>query len=397
MRVAHVVPQFHPEVESIATFALRLARHQRLAGVNAEVVTLDRLLSNPSVELPAHDCVQGVPVRRISYVGSRAYPLALGVLSCIEPFDIVHVHGTGFFRRYLALTRMVHRKPLVISTHIGEFDEKQRLPLASHFWTGVARRYVQEYESVLGWHQREILGVAIRCFTRKQAIERIDHGLRTGERLNVCFANSHTLNISSKNGDLRNALEQFLVLNDGLGLDIASTFKFGKPFMANLNGTDFVPAFLAMTRHKLRLYLVGSTDPVVAQAAMKLRDRYPWHSVVGWRNGFFTGSHDIEETCRNIRAMAADCVLVGMGNPLQEFWIANHAAKTGARLLFGVGALFDFEAERVGRAPMWVRNLRCEWIYRLLQEPSRLARRYLIGNVVFLSKVIADARSQART
>ena len=99
------------------------------------------------------------------------------------------------------------------------------------------------------------------------------------------------------------------------------------------------------------------------------------------RNGFFADAADAEETCRQIRAAHADCVLVGMGNPLQELWIDPFGAKTGARLLFGVGALFDFEAGSVRRAPSWVRQLRCEWIYRLLQEPRRLARRYVIGNL----------------
>jgi alpha-1,3-mannosyltransferase len=209
----------------------------------------------------------------------------------------------------------------------------------------------------------------------------------------VGFANAHSLNIASTNNAFRQALRGFLVLNDGLGLDIASRIKFGKPFVANLNGTDFVPDFLAKTRHRLRIYLIGTTDPVVAQAAQSFRVRYPWHSVVGWRNGFFTGPDDIEETCRSVRAAKADCVLIGMGNPLQELWIADHGAKTGARLLIGVGALFDFMAERVHRAPSWVQSLRCEWVYRLLQEPRRLVRRYLIGNVVFLSRAIADGRS----
>jgi exopolysaccharide biosynthesis WecB/TagA/CpsF family protein len=89
-------------------------------------------------------------------------------------------------------------------------------------------------------------------------------------------------------------------------------------------------------------------------------------------------------------------VLVGMGNPLQELWIAEHGDKTGARLLFGVGALLDFRAGQVQRAPTWVRNLRCEWIYRLLQEPRRLARRYLVDNFVFLARVLADVRQTGR-
>lgn len=104
------------------------------------------------------------------------------------------------------------------------------------------------------------------------------------------------------------------------------------------------------------------------------------------------GLQDIEQTCADIRAVRADCVLVAMGNPLQEIWIDEHGDKTGATLFFAVGALLDFQAGTVRRAPAWVRRLRCEWIFRLLQEPLRLAQRYLIGNFVFLGRVLADAK-----
>ena len=81
-----------------------------------------------------------------------------------------------------------------------------------------------------------------------------------------------------------------------------------------------------------------------------------------------------------------------MGNPLQELWIDEHGAVTGATLFFAVGALLDFQAGTVRRAPAWVRRLRCEWIFRLFQEPLRLAQRYLIGNFVFLGRVLTDVR-----
>jgi alpha-1,3-mannosyltransferase len=239
---------------------------------------------------------------------------------------------------------------------------------------------------------RTILGVTIRVFNREQAIASIDQALASRERLNVCFANAQTLNIAYDNGRFRSSLQRFLVLNDGLGVDIASRIKFGRRFEENLNGTDFVPDFLAMTQHRLRVYLVGTTDAVIKRAAQGFRVRYPRHMMVGWRNGFFADLQDIEETCRDIRAARADCVLVGMGNPLQELWIDEHGEKTGAKLLVGVGALFDFQAGTVRRAPQWVRSLRCEWVYRLLQEPRRLARRYLIGNFLLLGWVLADAR-----
>jgi alpha-1,3-mannosyltransferase len=239
---------------------------------------------------------------------------------------------------------------------------------------------------------RTILGVTIRVFDREEAIASIDQALASAERLNVCFANAQTLNIAYANARFSSALQRFLVLNDGLGVDIASRVKFGRPFAENLNGTDFVPDFLGMTQHRLRVYLVGTTDAAVKQAAHKFRARYPRHTIVGWRNGFFTGLQDIDETCRNIRAARADCVLVGMGNPHQELWIDEHGHKTGASLLLGVGALFDFQAGVVRRAPQWIRSLRCEWVYRLLQEPRRLAHRYLVGNFLLLGRVLADVR-----
>ena len=263
-------------------------------------------------------------------------------------------------------------------------------------WSRAAGRYAQSNEGVPGRGEREILGVSIKCFTREEAIAHIDRSLQSEQILCVCFANAHTLNIASTTRQVREVLRRFLVLNDGVGVDIASRLKYGRAFPENLNGTDFVPALLALTRHRLRLYLVGSTDAAVGHAATSFQRRFPQHCIVGWRNGFLKDENDIEETWRDIRAAQVDCVLVGMGNPMQEFWIANHAIKTGARLLIGVGALFDFEAGRVVRAPIWVRNMRCEWAYRFLQEPKRLASRYLIGNIAFLSKAVLDSWNHRR-
>lgn len=239
---------------------------------------------------------------------------------------------------------------------------------------------------------RTILGVRIEDLSRDSAIALIDERLAAGLETKICFANAQALNVACDNPDFRKALADFVVLNDGLGTDLACRLKFGHPFTENLNGTDFVPDYLGRTDQTLRIYLVGTNDDTVARAAEVLGHAYPRHSVVGYRNGFFQDRQDIEQTCAEIRQSTANCLLVGMGNPLQELWIAEHGGKTGAKLFFGVGALLDFQAGRVPRAPEWLRSLRCEWIYRLAQEPRRLARRYLIGNLVFLGRVMADAR-----
>ena len=238
---------------------------------------------------------------------------------------------------------------------------------------------------------RTILDVTISDMGGQRAIAHIDRALSRRETLYVCFANAHTLNVAAADDRFRAALKDFLLLNDGLGVDIASRIKFGKTFRENLNGTDFLPDFLNKTQHSLRIFLLGSTDDVAEKAALAIKSACPRHEIVGYRNAFFCGPQDIEMTCCDIRKSGADCVLVGMGNPLQELWIHEHARKTGAHVFFGVGALFDFQAGKVYRAPAWVRRVRCEWAFRLLQEPIRLARRYMIGNAVFLGRALVDA------
>lgn len=435
MRVAHIVPQFDPADGGEAWNVRQLVRAQRLFGLSAEVVTLDRLDGPGARRLPPFDSIGGIPVRRARHTGWGPLGYPAGLLSYLEPFDLVHVHGSGPLARYLALTQILHRKPLVLSLGTREaalgkarqlLERLTMLPFKRIFvqpaegeprpvpnvparkiwtiaepqepgteaaWPDTARDTVRAYESLIGWRERSILGVTIRPMGQRQSVAHIDQALSAGERLNVCFANAHFLNIASENEAFRGALRNFLVLNDGIGTDIASRIKFGRPFQANLNGTDFVPHLLSRTRHALSIYLIGTSDEAVAKAARTLKARYPRHTIAGWRNGFFNSAEEIEETCRAVREARADCVLVGMGNPLQELWIDAHGGKTGAKLLIGVGALFDFEAGAVRRAPAWVRRAHCEWLYRLAQEPRRLFRRYVIGNVVFLGRAVADARS----
>jgi alpha-1,3-mannosyltransferase len=88
--------------------------------------------------------------------------------------------------------------------------------------------------------------------------------------------------------------------------------------------------------------------------------------------------------------------LVAMGNPMQEMWLAEHLEATGCRLGFGVGALFDFLSGDVLRAPLWVQSARLEWAYRLIKEPGRLWRRYVLGNPIFLLRVFGQWWSGAR-
>ena len=238
--------------------------------------------------------------------------------------------------------------------------------------------------------KRQIGKVAVDVTDRARALAAIDAKACAGEPLMVGFCNAHTVNMADARPDFAASLADALILNDGIGVDLGSRILYGTRFPDNLNGTDLTPAVLDTAACSLRLFLVGSPEGVAEQAAAVLAARYPRHSVVGTQHGFF-GEAEESAIVDRIVASGANLVLVGMGHPRQEIFAARHWRRI-AGVTMCIGAFLDFTAGRVSRAPGWVRALRSEWLYRLAIEPRRMARRYLIGNIVFLKNRLAERR-----
>ena len=237
---------------------------------------------------------------------------------------------------------------------------------------------------------RDILGVPVLAAETGEAIAALDRAVAdaaaTRRPMMLAFLNAHTSNLAAKNPEFAAVMRAALVLNDGVGVDIASRLLHGAPFPANLNGTDFTPAYLAATRARLRIYIVGSAGDVAERTAREFARIAPQHDYVGARDGFFTDDAGVAAA---IRASGADLVLVGMGCPRQELWAARHLVVPGGVSAFCVGGLLDFTAGAKPRAPALARRLRLEWVYRLLLEPGRMWRRYLVGNAVFMGRLFA--------
>jgi len=119
---------------------------------------------------------------------------------------------------------------------------------------------------------------------------------------------------------------------------------------------------------------------------------HPALRVAGWRDGYFDKAESAA-IADQIRRSRADLLFVAMGSPAQEFWIAENLERTGARFAMGVGGSFDHLSGRKPRAPRWMQRAGLEWLYRLLREPHRLWRRYLVGNTQFLRLVVRQRRS----
>ncbi len=206
--------------------------------------------------------------------------------------------------------------------------------------------------------------------------------------LQLCFVNPDCVNIARRNPRYRNAVNRAeLVAPDGIGMRIAGKI-LGKGFRQNVNGTDLFPRLCErLAKDGGRLYLLGGRPGVAEDVADWVARHYPGVEIGGLQHGYFDIG-DQDAVIKRIQASHADVLLVAMGAPRQDLWIQEHAPRTGVKVAMGVGGLFDFYANRIPRAPQWLREVGLEWAFRLYQEPRRMWRRYLVGNVSFLTAVL---------
>ncbi|SJZ98097.1 WecB/TagA/CpsF family glycosyltransferase [Consotaella salsifontis] len=227
-------------------------------------------------------------------------------------------------------------------------------------------------------------------------ISMIEASLATRSHLKIAFVNAHCFNVAAESSDYRDSLGAFLVLPDGIGMDIASRALFGEAFPENLNGTDLTPAILERIGRPLRVALVGGEPGVVETAARHLAERYPRHAFLPVSHGYFGEGSPTMEVLARLRSACPDLVLVGLSVPRQELFIARHMSGQEGTVVMAIGAFLDFAAGKVPRAPAAVRLWRLEWAFRLAIEPRRLWRRYVVGNPAFLLRVALLRFGRAR-
>jgi exopolysaccharide biosynthesis WecB/TagA/CpsF family protein len=249
---------------------------------------------------------------------------------------------------------------------------------------------VRQMPGVSSW--KDILGIQVANIDLATAI-RLLRGFVVEKRFTkICFLNAHNANVACSDPEFTEALRDFLVLSDGIGVDIAAKLLYGEPFPANLNGTDFIPALLAAEPRPLTIALLGAKRANAEAAAVRFSAFAPRHRFVVIHDGYFSPEQE-PSILERIEALRPDILLVAIGVPRQELWIAKNITSRHCTLPMAVGALLDFVSGAVPRAPKWMRQLRLEWVFRLLIEPSRLWRRYVLGNPIFLARVVRQKLS----
>jgi len=237
-----------------------------------------------------------------------------------------------------------------------------------------------------------LFGVPVSNASLQETLNWIIDRVRSGKKAMVPFVNAHCFNVACKNSSYHNVLKNATrILPDGSGVRFAFNFHSFN-LKANLNGTDLFPHLCQQAaKEKLPIFLLGAAPGVAESVADKMTKRFPELQVAGTHHGFFT-DHDEHDIIHRINHSGARLLLVAMGVPQQEIWLARNIHQLNTIVNLGVGGLFDFYAQRVSRAPLWLRELGMEWTWRFIQEPKRMWQRYILGNPVFLFRAWLDSR-----
>lgn len=162
----------------------------------------------------------------------------------------------------------------------------------------------------------------------------------------------------------------------------------GLPVQDRVNGTNLMMRLIAEADHrKLRIFLLGATESVLNAVCRKIEQDFPGARIVGAHHGYFTRDEETR-VIDQIRQSGADILFVAISSPRKETWLAANKVELGIPFMMGVGGSFDVIAGLVRRAPDWAQRAGLEWFYRLMQEPRRMWRRYLIGNSLFVWMVL---------
>jgi len=230
----------------------------------------------------------------------------------------------------------------------------------------------------------DICGIEVANLSEDEAISFIDRLVdKTGPHY-AAVVNAAKIVAANEDAALKRALlGADLVTADGMSIVWASRV-LGQPLKQRVTGIDLFERLVERAAERgWSVYFLGSREESVSRMAEGFMTSHPTLRLAGWRNGYFDESES-ESVAEAITASRADLLFVAMGSPAQELWIASNLERTGVRFAMGVGGSFDHVSGFARRAPEWMQRSGLEWMYRLMREPRRMWRRYLVGNSAFI-------------
>ena len=233
----------------------------------------------------------------------------------------------------------------------------------------------------------EILGTLISNFTMNEAVKIIEELAKERKQAFVVTPNvDHIVRLQNDKEFKQIYKNAALVLTDGMPILWAARF-LGTPLKEKISGSDLVPEICKLAERKgYKLFFLGGRPGAAQRAKEKLEEKFPFIKIVGAYApsfGFENYPGEDEKIVKLIKESSPDILLVGLGTPKQEKWIYRHYKDLNVPVSIGVGATFEFIAGVIKRAPRWMQKSGLEWLWRLMREPERLWKRYLIDDMKF--------------
>jgi N-acetylglucosaminyldiphosphoundecaprenol N-acetyl-beta-D-mannosaminyltransferase len=239
------------------------------------------------------------------------------------------------------------------------------------------------------------IGVDIDVLTMGETVALVREAMQTRKRLHHVAMNvAKFVNLRS-NPELRADIAcSDLVGVDGMGVVFAARL-LGVKVPERVAGIDLMQEVIALcAREGYRPYFLGANAEVLQRALANIRDRYPSIDIAGAQHGYYPAP-DEPRVVQAIRDSGADCLFLALPTPRKERFLAAYRERLDVPFIMGVGGSVDVVANLVRRAPAWMQSSGLEWLYRLVQEPGRMWKRYLTTNVAFLV-IVAMAFCGAR-
>jgi N-acetylglucosaminyldiphosphoundecaprenol N-acetyl-beta-D-mannosaminyltransferase len=236
----------------------------------------------------------------------------------------------------------------------------------------------------------DVLGVQVDVVGAPELEETIAACVRGRKKAVIAYANVHAVNLAGMDGRFLKFLNSaFVTYCDGQGVRLGARI-LGKQVPPSTVLTRWVWRLMEFCQQNgFSVFLLGGNTDASAMAGRTLRERFPTLNIAGIHHGFFgKQGRDSQIVVEEINRTHPDLLFVGFGMPDQEFWIEENLHQLQAHVILPAGSMIDFVAGSKRAAPEWIARLGMEWFYRLLQEPARLWKRYVIGNPLFVMRTI---------
>ncbi len=240
-----------------------------------------------------------------------------------------------------------------------------------------------------------ILGCSIDKLTLNETVAKIYESIESKNQIHHTVVNAGKIVMMDKDEELKQSVISADIINpDGMGIVWASKF-LSNPLPERVTGIDLMQSLVAKAKEKNKsIYFLGAKEEVVAAVVEKYTEDFGPEIIAGYRNGYFDKSEE-RSIAEAISESGADLLFVAISSPKKEnFLYNNKALLSKVYFIMGVGGSFDVVSGKIKRAPVWVQKVGMEWFFRFAQEPSRMWKRYLIGNFRFAQIVIKEKFSR---